>query len=295
MKTGKKKIIKRIFVLCLTVLFTATALPVHAEESAAPVVNHAGLGNQAIMLAGILTSQLPGPVSNIFTAYGLSVIADSLESTENTSDETQNLEATEEDFNELENMLSKINMLVGFPFDVFTASSAEMTELILGDMLPLHFYYWGEEDVEYLSGEEAAKMGFFSEENIQDKYFIGSPKAYEVYPAEKVDWILENIFHMMPDHSLRIELQYEYEPNFVEMCYLDRKYYHRKAGIGSMPFEMSILSADRQEDGSYQICGENVSPYTSDFASPQYRYHCALELIDGERRWTFYSAEILSE
>ena len=79
-ETMKRNFGKRTAALCLVVIFAA--LPVHAEESATPVVNHAGLGNQAIMLAGILTSQLPGPVGNILTTDGLSIVSDSMEDTE---------------------------------------------------------------------------------------------------------------------------------------------------------------------------------------------------------------------
>jgi hypothetical protein len=99
---------------------------------------------------------------------------------------------------------------------------------------------------------------------------------------EEADWVLENIFHVAPDHSIDANSVYAYN-NRYQVDVFQRPYWYAH--------ENEILEYRPLGDGRYAIAFSTTvtNSFDEEDTYNRKRYLIAdLQLIDNERRWTFY-------
>ncbi len=236
--------------------------------------------SRANSAACLLGQNFPGPFGSSIAFVGL----DFLQSESLTSiGELELLEATEADFDNFKEIIENYQMLLDI--DVDSQSVSYLLEYdILRNGIGCYNYYFDPETIDSISKDKAEQIGL-----------AGSRDGYLVYPGENVDWILENIFHKTPDHSLRETKAGENgQKEYTVLCYLNGRYYQESSWYtsgGSISVE--IDSAEQANDGTYTIVCQvtfiGVDGTQADTA--RYAYICDLRLIDGKRHWTFYFGE----
>ena len=205
------------------------------------------------------------------------------ESTEPTEDEeaetpvkTELLEAGQADITALEEYLNETIVLAETEFDDQSIDVKTVLQWIFDDTLPsLYAYYYG--DVPSLRdapSDENDPLGKFG--------IIGNDVCK--LPADRVDWIVENIFHMQPTHDLE-------DPG--RWYYHDGYYYMQYGGAGYIGHEADIKAYERQADGTYHlICDyyypEDVGEGTGRELMCTSYIKADLKKLNGKSYWTFY-------
>ncbi|MDR1643048.1 MAG: hypothetical protein LBT59_25425 [Clostridiales bacterium] len=184
----------------------------------------------------------------------------------------QRIEPTEEDKNELIKMFNALYYLNG-EFDYknndilyVLLNLAEYYKDGTRDEVALYFKIW---DPDTLAFEDPLSR-FFG-----DYIAVG-------LPFKETDWVLENLFHTAPDHNAVDEEElYAYEEKYIVRID-DRPYWYRHENemVQYRPLGNGIY------DIAFSTCITNTGTDEVRFASI---YATAdLQLIDNERRWTFY-------
>ena len=105
--------------------------------------------------------------------------------------------------------------------------------------------------------------------------------GYYAFPAEKVDWIIINVFNLTPDHSVKTK----------EYYYKDGFYYVGFIPGGDNLRELSILDSKKNPDGTYDIkvrCEFYESGDEVPYAVNIYVFNAVFRETDGIRYWSIY-------
>lgn len=152
-----------------------------------------------------------------------------------------------------------------------------------------YFYNW---DQDMDAFEAKTGMGDFAQPDPL-KMFKNNPVYYR-YSADKIDWIIENVFNLKPDRSFsRCD-----DENYVFYYYYGDYFYIGGGYAGDIGFEYKVENKTELDDGKYkvEIYGYNnyISEEDVNYGTLSNYYivaTVALKEVDGRRFWSFYSYE----
>ena len=192
------------------------------------------------------------------------------------------IEATDEDFEKLRGMLCNLKpFLMQFEYsstdvDAYKTLLSELSHPF-GDIT---FYY-------YMYGEYGERV-YINEynKNAKPDPLNKLGQCYEIYPADKLDWILINIFNVTPDRENATVVN-EYG---TELYYYDGNYYIAAGDGGDICTEhLEIVDKQIGENNVYTVKYSIVS--SENVVLKTYKTECALKNIDGEKYWSIYKIE----
>lgn len=182
------------------------------------------------------------------------------------------IEATDEDFNRLSDILSTM-------FIDFNRNDSDAVEnaynLTIGVFGSYRCFF---DDEEYVYGTPDPLS------YLQSSY--SGSYEYNRYKAENVDWIVKNVYGIEPDHNLKV---LEYNGESVYMYYYDGYYYVAYLATGMAEYFGDFVKKDVDENGVYDLKIEVLVP---DDELVGYKYVKArLKMVDGEKVWEIIEIE----
>lgn len=147
---------------------------------------------------------------------------------------------------------------------------------------PIYEYYFGEiKSIEY-SAKADPKGRFKVAQGEENDNNTG---CYFKYSAEKVDWIIKNVFNITPNRKCKFTDTRNY--------YYDGYYYiAENGGYGGGLYSYRIKSHRQLSDGKYELDLE-IKYYDNNKVADAGKIIAALKNIDGKRVWSFYSMNII--
>ncbi|MEE1064599.1 MAG: hypothetical protein UH249_00530 [Acutalibacteraceae bacterium] len=192
------------------------------------------------------------------------------------------LEATQEDFDRFwkEGHSSLLGYVVLSSGDMSTMSDMEFFKKFFcygGDGRSLLYYYY------YGNVPEWQPIDFKTTPDPRGSFDPAkdgcTASSYYRYPAEKVDWIMKNIFNITPTHRDG----FVSDKNYYENGY----YYLESVGVCGPSDSYNVEDYIRMDDGKYKV----VVSYRDVFDEEEYakaELVIGLKEIDGKREWVFY-------
>ncbi len=196
------------------------------------------------------------------------------ENKKGTSSKPELLEATDEDFENFELMLEE----AWLPYVDFDRSSTPLSDvvgyfMVCGGM-PVGLYtYYFDEVVAF--DEEDATYSDWLGSDPDGKFGAGAIKM----EADKVDWIVENVFGLEPDNSLNADL-----------CYYKDGYVYVPGELGGGPaVGYCIINKEELPDGRYEITAMEYNAEDIGYLYPSFQtFVCELKYDDTMGRyWSF--------
>lgn len=146
----------------------------------------------------------------------------------------------------------------------------------------LYEYYFGEiRSIEY--SNKADPKGRFKVNPGEER--DNNTGCYFKYNADKVDWIMKNIFNITPNRNCKFSDSRNY--------YYDGYYYiAENSGYGGGDYSYRVKNHKQLSDGKYEIYLEIM--YAGDKeVDDAGKMVAALKNVDGKRVWSFYSMNII--
>jgi len=187
------------------------------------------------------------------------------------------LTANDDDFKQLEDFISYCWPYGEPKFSFKTTKAEDVLNYVITDICDLTFVYYHFFGPKYDTFEDV-RIDSFNGKDPLGRYNIFNWEGCLKLPSQNVDWILENIFNVKPDHTI----------NSDESYYHDGYYYRLYGGGGGPGFSAKIEKATRLSDGKYRIiCFREHEPdaYAQSFTN---ELIVALKEIDGKKYWSFY-------
>ncbi len=189
------------------------------------------------------------------------------------------LEPTESDINQLEKLLTDSILFQINHFDYKTATTAFVVENIITRDISITAAYDSYFD-------DAITPGYDGDAYSADPLNkFSSGVSYGKFSVDNVKWICENIYHV------------NFDENYVsENSYIHNGYIYRDgggAGWGQPIY--SVTSYDKLSDGKYEVSIDG--DWNGEYGRTdvlKFTVTVDLQMIDGERHWTFYSIEAVS-
>lgn len=200
----------------------------------------------------------------------------------------QNLIASDSDFDALLDLLNSLSFNPGYTFE-YSSDSPDAYKTVMSEIIPV----WGGEFpiYEYIYGESATNTSLVREHDEQSDPLNKFPSSYyyEKVSAEKIDWILENIFNIHPNHDGFELTGYPWDNDGpCRAYYYDGYYYFTQGDGGSAGFLLEIITFDKLDNNIYSVC---YNSYNEDGLAATYKVKCALKDTDHGTFWTLYSIE----
>ncbi len=198
------------------------------------------------------------------------------------------LVATDADFANLEALLhSVINCEIGLIYNS-TDSDAYQTVLkyLFGDfgLAPLYYHIFNE-SAEYVWASNS-NFDNSPDSKIDPLKKFGRNYSYGVVSADKLDWIIKNIFNVEPDRN-RATLYYG---DYCTGYYYNNNYYFTCGDGGFIGYAPPEISESVQNgDGSYSVTYDLYYEYDYAEYDGTQEAVCVLKDINGKRQWTFTS------
>ena len=204
------------------------------------------------------------------------------------------LEATDADFSELSILLESVSMphnSEGEKYGYYDYKSEnalhEASSQIMGPFNWLFNYYdnyfgWNS-DWDVVSPEYTGEDVYSKHYDPLNKYIYD----YMYFPADKVDWLLENAFNVKPQHT---ELYSETDgEKWLISYYYDGRYYVDTGDAGWVSPSYRVVNSEKLADGTYKMLIR--SGYEGDFESSNdvYEIVAGVKEYNGKRYWSFYS------
>lgn len=197
------------------------------------------------------------------------------------------LPATDEDFKELEKMMTEFDCLPGI-FE-YSSSDPDALETVMDNIMSMVFtsrlylyYFPNSEEIHYCTGSQFKDMPKSERDPLNhfEDYF-----KYSKIPADNMDWLLKNVFNVAPDRSVTIKSN-----NNIRVYYYDGYYYSACGEGGDISGEAHIINKEYDEYWNYILDINLVyDKYEVHYDMGTYRVICHLSYIDGKRQWTFTS------
>lgn len=204
---------------------------------------------------------------------------------------SQNLIATEKDFEDLVALLSSLTQMRGWTFE-YSNTSSDAYENVVREIIPAY----GEEIpiYKYVYKENSPHVWKADRQNDPlDRFRQSNCYYYEKVSAERIDWILENIFNVRPNHD-GLEITDEYgNDNSCRIYYYDGYYYYGQGDGGGSGYILEITNYDKNDDNTYVVYYNAYDDEDELYAS--YKVQCALKDMDYGTFWSLYSIERLKE
>lgn len=208
--------------------------------------------------------------------------AETVNSSQSATNANNYLDATEKDFDTLESMLTE------FKNPIYDLVSNDLTVdermyNFLGRANSIYSYYFSKE-AEDITAKEAADLGILIP---TDTLRADDIYAYLAYPADEIDWIMENIFNYTPNQNF-----YDGNDVWAYSARIGDVYYeNRSISTGSIVNFDLMKKPLKTEAGTYSVRVIYVAKFTEvSKVFYFYDYTCALTEIDGVRRWVFLDA-----
>ena len=210
--------------------------------------------------------------------------------------EAEFLEATDEDFKELEKTLVNMDSLGRPP--VYSCNDSDAYHKLLRELLEqiqsTTFYkYIYNKEAEYVDSTQ----GYFKStpEQLDPLKKFVEYYRYGKVPADEIDWIIKNIFNVTPDRANSTVVS-EYSGSTFTEIYCYDNYYYFSCGDGGDCGSYPVIKTKQADENNVYIVefdlfyGDADDGYDDEF-NGSYKAVCALKMIDGKKYWTFYSIE----
>ena len=189
---------------------------------------------------------------------------------------TDNLVATEDDFDNLKKYLDETAYALWCGNKEYDCEKASAEDIItnyisIGFQYYVYNYYF--KDAEEIIGEK--------QPDPRGKYEY----SYYKFPADNVDWIIKNIFNATPAREAKSNNA------DMETVYYQDGYYYRMAGDAGFQSPETKMTYELAKDGKYLI--KFVSSYLAleEQGSTNVSTHyilADLKMLNDKREWTFY-------
>lgn len=186
-----------------------------------------------------------------------------------------NLKATESDFSQLEKLLENVGMIEEYNSNDSNAyiNVMRMMLMFFGNS-SCYYYFYEDMPEQFYNSDETDPLRSFT-----DRY------AYARLPANKVDWVVKNIFNVTPQRSsTSIDL------GGYKFYYYEDYYYWSYGDAGFLGYDAKIKNISSDSENSYTIV---VDFYCGESFDCSYKIYCNLKNINRKRQWTFTGFEKL--
>ncbi|MBP3442391.1 MAG: zinc ribbon domain-containing protein [Clostridia bacterium] len=209
-----------------------------------------------------------------------------LEEKDNMTADSDFVQATQADFDELIKFLNSNNFRYGYNYDSNTATTKDVIESCLSSALGIDgfLYFFGDDTKEYYEnaeiyeGKETDPLGKF------DSY--GNYYYYYKLPVSDIKWVCEDIF------NITFKPDYVSDDSYIYDDYCYRSYI--EAGDGGI-FYCELGEHSVSTDGKYEIIIKNYSKGFEETDIPildhTKKLTAEIKIIDGERYWSIYKIE----
>ena len=199
------------------------------------------------------------------------------------------LPATDEDFKELEKMMTEFDFLPGI-FE-YSSSDPDALETVMDNIMSmiftsrLYLYYFPDSEEIFYCGESFKNNP--ESEHDPLNYFADHFK-YAKIPADNMDWLIKNVFNVTPDRTVKIKDRND--NNKIRVYCYDGYYYSACGEGGDLSGKAHIINKEYDEYWNYVIdINLAYDEYETYYDMGTYRVICHLSYIDGKRQWTFTS------
>lgn len=211
-------------------------------------------------------------------------------------EQTKYLEATDEDFEELEflvNTMESSMCLVEYSSSDSDALQTVMDRGVLNgcDISGIYSYYFPG-SVDYVDFSLASDK--FTPKNQYDPLglFSSYVTKFGKVSADNVDWILSNVYNVQPDRSFVLK---SYDDSNVLAYYSDGYFYFTCGYGGDLTGYVEITDYEADENNVYTVKFNYTAGYGSDILLGVYEVKCRLKDTYGLRQWTFLSIEMTED
>lgn len=201
------------------------------------------------------------------------------------------LEATEDEFDEIESFVSTVFLAyetILIEFDCETMTYQDFIDEYLthfgGDSF-LYCYYFGESEYSYQENPDPLKRF------VPVDYDDWHTGYYFKYSKDNVDWIATNILNISPSSITDVDFDdYKREDRY----YYDGYYYHEQHwGNGDSGNYPTVVDYKRLDDGKYSVIIREDNWFT-ETTNGTVEAVIALKNIGGKRLWSIYSSKLRS-
>ncbi len=185
--------------------------------------------------------------------------------------------ADESDFENLTELFNHIGVF-GVPFE-YNANQENSYENIINELLDvvgactLYQFFYDESPEKFDVMQERDPLNQFTEDDY----------AYAKISANKLDWLIKNIFNVKPirnNKTIDMNTYYYYQGYYYWSC----------TDGGDVGDYLKIKDKKLNDDNSYTVTF-NMYFALDDSFEGSYKAECALKMIDGKKQWTFTSIE----
>ncbi|MBR3554009.1 MAG: hypothetical protein IKN72_11590 [Clostridia bacterium] len=212
----------------------------------------------------------------------------------------QNLEPTDADLEHFQDVLGAIvsfryGMLIDADYDPQAPGATTYAlECVFNIWFPLYdmfaeAYGWPAAEIIWDSEYDAANERYVFE--TPDPLKLVNSYYYGKFPGEKVDWLLENVMGIAPDHTYNsFEQDLSEHEGWFECYYYDGDYYYGFGDGGDAGHQIRIDSQSSDGNGIYTF-DISALVYDSETVDGRYTVKAQLHEADGHREWKLLKIE----
>ncbi|MGN0178595.1 MAG: zinc-ribbon domain-containing protein [Monoglobaceae bacterium] len=131
---------------------------------------------------------------------------------------------------------------------------------------------------------------FQQNESQNDPKGVFAGGDYHKLPAEKVDWIIENVFDVFPDHNIYCNNYCNQEYKSSTIYYEDGYYYVQVEGGDVEGMPVCVFEDENWNDSICSVTGHFYDKeYSENINIATFDAKVQLNIVDGKRVWKIYS------